>query len=59
VDKKTESASQESDARSPRRAQKPYEKPVLTEYGSVAKLTRASSGSVGDSGGGGMMMVCL
>lgn len=59
MDKKTESASQESDARSPRRAKKPYEKPVLTEYGSVAKLTRASSGSVGDGGGGGMMMVCL
>jgi len=38
---------------------KPYEKPVLTEYGSVAKLTRSTTGSVGDGGGGGMMMVCL
>jgi hypothetical protein len=59
VEKKTESASQDSDARSPRRAKKTYEKPVLTEYGSVAKLTRASTGSIGDGGGGGMMRVCL
>jgi hypothetical protein len=59
VEKKTERASQESDARSPRRAKKPYEKPVLTEYGTVAKLTRNTSGSVSDGGGGGMMMVCL
>ncbi len=59
MEKKTEGASHESDARSPRRAKKPYEKPVLTEYGSVAKLTRASTGSIGDGGGGGMMRVCL
>ena len=59
MEKKTEGASHEADARSPRRAKKPYEKPVLTEYGSVAKLTRATTGSVGDGGGGGMMMVCL
>ena len=59
MEKKTESAAHERDARAPRRAKKSYEKPVLIEYGSVAKLTRASSGSVGDSGGGGMMMVCL
>jgi hypothetical protein len=59
VEKKTEGASHESDSPSPRRAKKPYERPVLTEYGSVAKLTRASAGSVGDGGGGGMMMVCL
>jgi len=59
VEKKTEGASHEPDARSPRRAKKPYEKPVLTEYGSVAKLTRASAGSIGDGGGGGMMRVCL
>ena len=38
---------------------KPYEKPVLTEYGSVAKLTRSTAGSIGDGGGGGMMRVCL
>lgn len=59
MEKKTESVSQESDARSPRRTKKPYERPVLTEYGSVAKLTRSTTGSVGDGGGGGMMMVCL
>jgi hypothetical protein len=59
VEKKTESASHESDRRSPRRAKKRYEKPVLTEYGSVAKLTRSTTGSVGDGGGGGMMRVCL
>ena len=59
MEKKTEGASHENDARSPRRAKKPYEKPVLTEYGSVAKLTRSTTGSVGDGGGGGMMRVCL
>jgi hypothetical protein len=59
VEKKTEGGSHETDARSPRRAKKPYEKPVLTEYGSVAKLTRSTAGSVGDGGGGGMMRVCL
>jgi hypothetical protein len=59
VEKKTEGASQESDARAPRRTKKPYEKPVVTDYGSVAKLTRATTGSVGDGGGGGMMRVCL
>ena len=57
--KQTESASHEEEARSPRRAKKPYEKPVLTEYGNVAKLTRATTGSVGDGSGGGMMRVCL
>ena len=59
MEKKTEGSSHESDARSQGRAKKPYEKPVLTEYGSVAKLTRSTAGSVGDGGGGGMMMVCL
>jgi hypothetical protein len=59
VEKKTEGASHESDTQLPRRAKKPYEKPVLTDYGSVAKLTRSTTGSVGDGGGGGMMMVCL
>jgi hypothetical protein len=58
VEKKTEGASHETDARSPRRAKKPYEKPVLTEYGSVAKLTRSSTGSQSD-GASGMMKVCL
>jgi len=59
VEKKIEGASHDNDERSPRRVKKPYEKPALTEYGSVAKLTRATAGSVGDGGGGGMMMVCL
>ena len=59
MEKKTEGASHETDARSPRHAKKPYEKPVLTEYGSVAKLTRSSAGSIGDGGGAGMMRVCL
>jgi hypothetical protein len=59
VEKKIEGTSHEHDKRSPRRIKKPYEKPVLTEYGSVAKLTRNTSGSVADGGGGGMMMVCL
>ena len=59
MEKKIEGASHENDERSSRRIKKPYEKPVLTEYGSVAKLTRNTTGSVGDGGGGGMMMVCL
>jgi len=59
VEKKTEAASHEPDARPPRRSKKPYQKPVLTEYGSVAKLTRNTAGSIGDGGGGGMMRVCL
>ena len=59
MEKKIEGASHENDERSPGRVKKAYEKPALTEYGSVAKLTRNTSGSVGDGGGGGMMMVCL
>jgi hypothetical protein len=59
VEKKTEGASHETDARSPQRAKTPYEKPVLTEYGSVAKLTRSSTGSMGDGPSGGMMRTCL
>jgi len=54
-----ESVSPEDDAQSPRRAKKRYEKPVLTEYGSVAKLTRSTTGSAGDGSAGGMMRVCL
>ena len=54
-----ESASHERDARPPRRVKKSYEKPVLVEYGSVAKLTRNTTGSVSDGDGGGMMRVCL
>jgi len=60
VEKKSESASSHgSHAQSPRAAKKPYTKPALTEYGSVAKLTRATLGSVGDGPLGGMMQSCL
>lgn len=59
MEKKTESSSRERDIQPPRHARKPYEKPLLTDYGTVAKLTRNTSGSVGDGGGGGMMRVCL
>lgn len=48
-----------TEPRSPRRTtKKPYAKPALTEYGSVAKLTRGSGGSVAD-GASGMMKNCL
>ena len=40
------------------RHRRPYQKPVLTEYGPVANLTQnMATGSVAD--GGGMMMNCL
>jgi hypothetical protein len=60
VDKKREDRSPGvADSRPSRTAgKKPYVKPVLTEYGSVAKLTRGSTGSVND-GGSGMMKHCL
>jgi hypothetical protein len=50
-----------SDAKASKRprAKKKYRSPLLVDYGSIAKLTRASTGSIGDSGGGGMMKVCL
>ena len=35
-----------------------YEKPVLTEYGPLAKITQGSSGSTGESGNFTMRM-CL
>jgi hypothetical protein len=41
-------------------ARKPYRTPVLTEYGSVSKLTRGGSGSVNEAAGSMMMMMpCL
>ena len=48
MEEKTEGVSHEGEGPSPRRAKKPYERPVLTEYGSVAKLTRATLGSMSD-----------
>jgi hypothetical protein len=60
VEKKDESVSPDAAGQSSvTKSKKPYTAPVFTEYGSVAKLTRASSGSLGDGGGGGMMRVCL
>ena len=60
MEKKREQASPDITARRlPPNLKKPYAKPHLTDYGSVAKLTRASAGSIGDGGGGGMMKVCL
>jgi hypothetical protein len=39
---------------------KPYVRPILTEYGNVAKLTRSSGGTISDGGGGGMKkFACL
>ena len=37
---------------------KPYQKPVLTEYGTLAKLTQGGGGTVGE-GGAGTMIPCL
>ena len=42
----------------PGRARRPYKKPTLVEYGSVAKLTQGSSGTRND-GGGTSMRPCL
>ena len=41
-----------------RPVRRPYAAPVLTEYGSIGKLTRAGSGTVGEAGSG-MMAMCL
>jgi hypothetical protein len=43
---------------SPSSTPKPYRAPVLTEYGSIAKLTR-SGGSTMAEGGMPQMMMCL
>ena len=40
-------------------ARRPYATPVLTEYGSIGKLTRAGSGAVGEGVGGMSMVMCL
>lgn len=37
---------------------KPYSAPRLTDYGSIGKLTRGGSGTVGEAGVG-MMLMCL
>ncbi len=42
-----------------RPAKRPYVTPVLTEYGSIGKLTRAGSGGVGEGVGGMSMVMCL
>lgn len=39
---------------------RPYAKPVLTEYGSIAKLTQGTRTTQADGGaGGGFKMTCL
>ena len=39
---------------------RPYAKPVLTEYGSIAKLTQGTRTNQSDAGGGGgFKMTCL
>jgi hypothetical protein len=44
----------------PSPARKPYRPPVLTEYGSVAKLTRSNGSTTTESGMPQMMMMfCL
>jgi hypothetical protein len=41
-------------------SKKPYGKPQLIEYGSIAKLTQNGNGSLGDGGTmAGMFMMCL
>jgi hypothetical protein len=35
----------------PKRGRKPYKKPNLVEYGSVAKLTQAGGSKASDAGG--------
>src|SRR5688572_32961694 len=38
---------------------RPYVKPVLTEYGSIAKLTQGTKTTQADAAGGGFKMSCL
>ncbi len=40
-------------------AKKPYTAPQMIEYGQIAKLTRGSSGTVGDGIGAMQMIACL
>jgi hypothetical protein len=46
------------DRKAPRHAKKPYAAPVVTEYGSVAKLTQSGAGSMVD-GGSSQLKSCL
>ena len=46
------------DRKAPRHAKKPYAAPVVTEYGSVAKLTQSGTGSMVD-GGSSQLKSCL
>jgi hypothetical protein len=60
VDKKHEEPSSAVTLPPTSTAKKSYSKPNLIEYGSVAKLTSASGGTVSDGGGGGMKKIaCL
>ena len=49
-------ARRERSASAPRR---PYTKPKLTEYGSIAKLTQGTRTNQSDGVGGGFKMNCL
>lgn len=40
-------------------ARRPYAKPALVEYGSIAKLTLGTSTNQSDGVGGGFKMTCL
>ena len=49
-----------AEAKPASRAKKRYERPRLTEYGSVAKLTQSTAGSGADGGSkASQMMTCL
>jgi len=43
----------------PEAPRRPYKKPVLTEYGSIAKLTQGTRTNQSDGVGGGFKMGCL
>ena len=45
--------------RPPSPARRPYTKPTLVEYGSIAKLTLGTSTNQSDGVGGGFKMSCL
>lgn len=47
------------DRRTTRLTKKPYATPVVTEYGSIAKLTQSGAGSISDFGGGSQLKSCL
>jgi hypothetical protein len=49
--------SEQADGRQP--APKPYRTPVLTEYGSISKLTRSGGSTMNEGGMPQMMMACL